>query len=72
MRLHLGFAPLPNTGETMGNSARIASVVDPDSGLTLRVRMWYDGNTASNYVAFDTLYGVQVLDPMLAVKVLRP
>ena len=67
----IGFAPLPSTGETRGNSAQIATVSDEDTGLSLRARMWYDGAAATNYVAFDVLYGVQVLDPMLAVRVLR-
>lgn len=67
----IGFAPLPSTGETRGNAAQIATVSDEDTGLSLRARMWYDGATATNFVAFDVLYGVQVLDPMLAVRVLR-
>ena len=68
----LGFAPLPNTGEVMGNSARIAVANDPDSGLSLRVRMWYNGATATNHVAFDALYGIEVIDPRQVVQVLRP
>lgn len=67
----IGFAPLPSTGEQRGNSAQIATVSDEDTGLSLRARMWYDGAAATNYVAFDCLYGVQVLDPMLAVRVIR-
>lgn len=65
----LAFAPLPMTGD--GRGAEMATVTDPVSGLSLRARMWYDGGTASNFVALDALYGVQVLDPMLAVQVKR-
>lgn len=65
----LAFAPLPMTGD--GKGAVMATVTDEVSGLSVRARMWYDGATASNYVALDALYGTQVLDPMLAVAVKR-
>jgi len=65
----LAFAPLPMTGD--GRGAQMATVTDEVSGLSVRARMWYDGATATNYVALDALYGTQVLDPMLGVQVLR-
>lgn len=65
----LAFAPLPMTGD--GRGAEMATVTDEISGLSVRARMWYDGTTASNFVALDALYGTQVLDPMLAVNVKR-
>jgi hypothetical protein len=59
-------APLPNIGEQLG--ARVASVVDPVTGLALRSRMWYDGDKSTVKVGIDALWGVQVLDPNLAVR----
>ena len=65
----LAFAPLPMTGD--GKGASIDTVTDPESGLSLRARMWYDGTTATNFVALDALYGTQVLDGQLGVQVKR-
>lgn len=65
----LAFAPLPMTGD--GRGAEMATVTDEISGLSVRARMWYDGTTATNWVALDALYGTQVLDPMLGVQVKR-
>lgn len=66
----LVLAPLPATGD--GRGAQIESVTDPVTGLSLRARMWYDGDTATNYVALDVLYGLTVLDGNLAVRLRRP
>lgn len=65
----LAFAPLPSTGD--GKGAEIATAVDERSGIAVRARMWYDGGTASNFVALDALYGTQTLDGNLATRVLR-
>lgn len=65
----LAFAPLPMTGDNKG--AQIDTVTDPVSGLSVRARMYYDGDTATNFVALDVLYGMQVLDGQLATQVLR-
>lgn len=65
----LAFAPLPMTGD--GQGARIATVTDPVSGLSVRARMYYDGDTATNMVALDALYGLQVLDGQLGVRAIR-
>lgn len=65
----LAFAPLPMTGD--GRGAEMATVTDDITGLSVRARMWYDGATATNFVALDALYGTQVLDGMLATQVQR-
>ena len=65
----LAFAPLPMTGD--GRGAEMATVTDDITGLSVRARMWYDGATATNFVALDALYGTQVLDGMLATQVNR-
>ena len=65
----LAFAPLPMTGD--GAGAQIDTVTDPITGLSVRARMFYDGDTATNKIALDALYGTQVLDGQLAVRVVR-
>lgn len=65
----LAFAPLPMTGD--GAGAQIDTVTDPITGLSVRARMFYDGDTATNKIALDALYGTQVLDGQLAARVLR-
>lgn len=65
----LAFAPLPMTGD--GRGAQIDTITDPISGLSVRARMFYDGDTATNKIALDALYGTQVLDGQLAVRALR-
>jgi P22 coat protein - gene protein 5 len=41
---------------------------DPDTGLTVRARVFYDGHAAQRYVVIDALGGVAVLDPDLALR----
>ena len=65
----LVFAPLPSTGD--GKGAVISTARDPITGMSVRARMWYDGDLAKNMVALDVLYGVQTLDSMMAVRALR-
>lgn len=62
----LAMAPLSELGNQLG--ARIASVSDPITGLTLRSRLFYDGNNSTVFVALDALWGVKTLDPNLAVR----
>lgn len=62
----LAMAPLPRLGDQLGG-ARIETVVDDISGLALRSRMWYVGDTSRVYVALDVLYGMKTLDPNMAV-----
>jgi len=59
-------APLSTIGGQLG--AQIATVQDPITGLSIRSRMYYDGNNSSVHVALDVLYGVQVLDGNLACR----
>jgi hypothetical protein len=64
--LALAMAPLPELGNQLG--ARIASVPDPKTGLALRSRMYYVGNSSEVHVAMDVLYGVKVLDGNRAIR----
>jgi hypothetical protein len=66
----LAMAPLPEIGNELG--ARVAVVQDPQTGLAIRSRLYYVGNSSQVHVALDTLYGVQVLDERLAVRVENP
>jgi hypothetical protein len=62
----LAMAPLTTIGrELMG--ARIETVVDEESGIALRARMFYVGDQSKVYVALDVLYGYRVLNPNMAV-----
>jgi hypothetical protein len=62
----LATAPLSEMGSELG--AKIAVVQDPVTGLALRSRVYYVGNSSEVHVAIDILYGVKTLDPNLAVR----
>lgn len=62
----LAMAPLSEIGNELG--ARIATVTDPVTGLSLRSRLYYIGNSSVVHVALDVLYGVKTLDPNLACR----
>lgn len=62
----LAMAPLSRLGGELG--ARISSVSDPKTGLALRARMYYVGNSSEVHIALDALYGVKTLDRNLAVR----
>lgn len=62
----LATAPLTDMGNQLG--ARIAVISDPITGISLRSRMFYVGDTSVVKVALDVLYGVKTLDPNLAVR----
>lgn len=62
----LGFAELSELGNQLG--AKISTVRDPVTGLSLRVRMYYDGDASAVVVVVDTLYGWKNLDPNLACR----
>ena len=62
----LAMAPLSTVGDGLG--AKMESVSDPLSNLSLRSRIWYDGATSSVYVGLDALYGIKCLDPNLGVR----
>jgi hypothetical protein len=63
----LVMAPLSEMGNELG--ANVATVSDPVTGLSLRSRVYYVGNSSEVHVALDVLYGVKTLDPRLAVRV---
>lgn len=65
----LAMANLPDIGD--GKGAQIASIQDPKTQLSLRSRMWYDGDNASVSVGIDALWGVKVLDPDLACRLVQ-
>lgn len=62
----LATAPLSTMGNNLG--ARIATVADPLTGLSLRSRIFYMPDSSTVKVALDILYGVTTLDPNLAVR----
>jgi hypothetical protein len=62
----LAMAPLSELGAQLG--AKIATVTDPVSNLSLRSRMYYVGNSSEVHVALDVLYGIKTLDPNLAAR----
>jgi len=62
----LAMAPLSTMGNGLG--ARIATVADPITGLSLRSRIFYMPDSSAVKVALDVLYGVVVLDPNLAAR----
>ena len=45
---------------------------DPVTGLALRARMWYEGNTSTIKVALDALWGAKTLDRNLALRMRQP
>jgi len=59
-------APLSEMGNELG--AKVAAVQDPITGLSLRSRIYYVGNSSEVHVALDVLYGVRTLDPNLACR----
>lgn len=64
----LATAPLSEMGNELG--ARIATVADPVTGLSIRSRLYYDGDNSKVVVALDILYGGRALDGNLGVRVL--
>lgn len=48
--------------------AQVASVQDPVTGLSVRSRIYYLGDTSVVHVALDVLYGWKVLNPRLATR----
>lgn len=62
----LAMAPLSEMGDGLG--ARISSVVDPVTGIALRSRIFYVGDSSAVKVALDCLYGFETLDTNLATR----
>jgi len=65
----LAMAPLSDIGGRLG--AQIATVSDPVTNLSLRSRLWYDGDHSTVKVALDALWGVKTLNPNLAVRAVQ-
>lgn len=59
-------APLSGMGNELG--AKISTIQDPITGLSLRARIYYVGNSSEVHVALDVLYGVKTLDPNLGCR----
>jgi|SRR5579862_2448631 len=62
----LASAPLSELGAQLG--AKIATVNDPVTGLSLRSRIFYIGDSSVVKVALDILFGVKALNPNLALR----
>lgn len=67
--LALVMAPLGMDGD--GAGAQIYTATDEETGLSIRVRKFYEGGPARVNLAVDALWGVQVLNSQMAVRVLR-
>jgi len=63
----LAMAPLSDIGAKLGQ-AKMAVAMDPQTGLALRSRMWYEGATAKAFISLDCLFGLKVLDPNRAAR----
>jgi hypothetical protein len=63
----LAMAPLSEMGGELG--AKVATITDPVTGLSLRSRIYYVGNSSEVHVALDVLYGHKVLDGNRACRV---
>ncbi len=61
----LAMAPLSEIGSELG--ARVATITDPKSGLSIRSRLFYVGDSSTVKVALDILYAVKTLNPNMAV-----
>ena len=65
----LAMGQLPEMGNELG--ARVATVSDPITGLSVRSRVYYVGDSSEVHVALDCLYGVKTLDSNLACRLER-
>lgn len=65
----LAMAPLSSMGD--GAGARIETVSDPVTNLSLRARYFYDGTTSTNFISIDALWGIKTLDPNLACRLVN-
>lgn len=65
----LAMAPLSDIGSVLG--ARVATISDPVSNLSIRSRIWYDADLSTVKIGLDALWGVKVLNPNLAVRMVK-
>ena len=49
--------------------AQVFVAQDQESGLSVRSRLYYDGDNSTVKVALDVLFGVKTLDPNLATRI---
>lgn len=57
----LAVGPLPEMAKNLG--AQVRTVTNPASGLSMRSRLFYDGDNSSVNVALDILYGIKTINP---------
>lgn len=62
----LAMAPLSEVGDGLG--ARIATVTDPVTNISIRSRIFYVADSSLVKVALDCLYGFECLDTNLATR----
>jgi hypothetical protein len=65
----LAMAPLTEIGNGLG--AQISTVSDPKTNLSLRSRLFYEGNDSKVFVSIDALWGVKTLDANLACRLVN-
>lgn len=63
--LALVMAPLP---EIQASAVASQVITDPESGLSLRTRLWYEAQLSSHFFSIDCLFGIKLLDPDMAVR----
>lgn len=64
-------ARLPDSAMVLPG-VNVASVQDPVTGLSLRARIFYEGNSSEIYVALDVLFGTKLLDGNLGARLINP
>jgi hypothetical protein len=64
----LAFGKLPQELIRTSQGAMVSSVQDPVTGIAVRARIYYVGNSSETHVALDVLYGTKTLDPNLAAR----
>ena len=62
MAIAFGKLPEYSEGLTRVQSAEIATISDPITGLSIRATMWYDASAKKFFVSLDALWGVMLLD----------
>lgn len=65
----LAMAPLSEVGAKL--DGRVATVSDPITNLSIRSRVFYEGKEAAIYVVLDVLFGIKVLKPNMAVRLVN-
>lgn len=61
----LKFAPLPDDMP----GVQVSTVTNPELGISVRARIFYEGNNSKMFVALDCLYGFQLLDANMGTRV---